>query len=92
MEKLFVLSESEFAGIQSKLEDVLNLVRVHGNQGIDGWIPEAEVKKILDIKTTILWQMRTEGKITFSKIGGKNYYLKKGITEILERNRVNAYT
>ena len=91
MEKLYVLSESEFTSIQTKLEEVLNFVRVHGNRGIDGWIPESEIKKMLDIKTTTLWQMRTEGKITYSKINGKNYYLRKGIKKIRETNRVDAY-
>jgi len=58
---------------------------------VAGWITEIQVKKLLNIGTTTLWEMRNQGKITFSKINGKNYYLRKGIQEILENNRVEAY-
>jgi len=85
MEKLITLSESHFKELNDKLDFIMQ--HIAKGEGINGWLDEESVKRLLKKKTTALWEMRRDGKVTFSKINGKIYYLEKSILAILEKTR-----
>lgn len=56
---------------------------------VGDYLSEQEAKKLLNKKTTWFWKMRTSGQIASTKIGGTNYYEKKDILNILDKNKKN---
>lgn len=50
-----------------------------------GFVDEKKAKELLGRKTTWFWKMRDEGKLPYSKVGGKVFYalddLKKLVNE-----------
>lgn len=54
------------------------------NAFLPGYYSEKEAKKLLDKKTTWFWEMRTSGRLPFSKIGRTIYYHEADIKKLLE--------
>jgi hypothetical protein len=54
---------------------------------IGDYISEREAKKLLNKKTTWFWNMRKNGKLAFSKMGGTNFYSKSDIIKLLESTK-----
>ena len=54
------------------------------------WLRSPEVRKLLNISPGTLQNLRINGTLPFSKIGGVIYYPSEGITRVLEDNLVNA--
>ena len=48
------------------------------------YMTEAQAKKMLDRGTTWFWNMRKDGFLPWSKLGGKNYYRKQDIQKLLD--------
>jgi len=59
------------------------------NLQLSDWLTEAQTQEMLGCKTTKLWQLRSEGKIKFSKIGSKTFYKLSSILNYLEENTNN---
>ena len=77
------------AGVNLTRKSGVSLLRKSGVSlsGNSNYIPESEAKKLLDKKTTWFWQMRTNGKLPFSKVGNKVFYQKSDIVKLLENNK-----
>ena len=54
------------------------------------WLRSPEVRKLLNISPGTLQNLRINGTLPFSKVGGVIYYPSEGITRVLEDNLVNA--
>lgn len=50
------------------------------------WLKSAEVRKLLNISTGTLQNLRINGTLRFTKLGGIIYYKAKDITKLLEGN------
>lgn len=70
-----------------KILSYLENVNAAPTSSIGDYISETEAKKLLRKKTTWFWNMRTSGKLAFSKIGGSNFYNKADIIKLLDNNR-----
>lgn len=55
---------------------------------IPGWILESEAKLMLRIGATTIWKLRMEGKLTWSRLGGRVYIKMDSIMKLLETNAV----
>lgn len=55
------------------------------------WIKSTDVRKLLNISPGTLQNMRINGTLSYTKIGGIIYYATKDIDKVLECNKVNAY-
>ena len=53
------------------------------------FLKTSQVKELLCISTSTLQNLRTNGKIPFTKLGGHLLYVYEDIMEILEKNFVN---
>ncbi len=54
------------------------------------WVKSGEAKKILECSSGTLQNLRQNGTIEFTKMGGTLYYSMDSINETLENNKVNA--
>jgi hypothetical protein len=54
---------------------------------IPGWLSETEMRKLVGLKTTALWKLRTKGLVIWSKIGGRVFYKMDSVLSLLEKNQ-----
>lgn len=54
------------------------------------WLKSKEVRQLLNISPGTLQNMRVNGTLSYTKIGGTIYYSNKDIDKVLEFNKVNA--
>ncbi|MXV14011.1 helix-turn-helix domain-containing protein [Hufsiella ginkgonis] len=63
-----------------ELKQVINPPTAQGRQ----WLKSAEVRKLLNISPGTLQNLRINGTLRYSKVGGIMYYNTKDITKLLE--------
>lgn len=73
------------AGIEKLLEE-------QGNLQQQKWIKSKEVRDLLGISPGTLQNLRTNGTLPFSKVGGVLYYQYKDVLKVLEQHRVKLYS
>jgi len=54
------------------------------------WLKSTEVRKFLNISSGTLQNLRVNGTITYTKIGGILYYSNSDLEKLLESNKVEA--
>ena len=54
------------------------------------WVKSNEAMKVLECSPGTLQNLRQNGTIEFTKMGGTLYYSMDSITDTLENNKVNA--
>lgn len=54
------------------------------------WLKSNEVRKLLNISPGTLQNLRVNGTLTYTKIGGIMYYDQTDIEKLLNGNKVNA--
>lgn len=73
-----------------KLDSILNQLE-NKPENQKEWLSANEAMQILGIKQTTLWSYRKEGKLTFTKVNKKVYFLKKDILKLLNQNKVIGF-
>lgn len=54
------------------------------------WLKSKEVRKLLNISPGTLQNLRINGTLSYTKVGGIMYYDNKDIEKLLNGNKVNA--
>lgn len=54
------------------------------------WVKTSEVLKLLSCSPGTLQNLRVNGSLPFSKIGGTIYYSRKDVLKVLDVNKCNA--
>lgn len=54
------------------------------------WLKSNEVRKLLNISPGTLQNLRVNGTLTYTKIGGILYYSNKDLEKVIENNKVEA--
>ncbi len=54
------------------------------------WLKSIEVRKLLNISSGTLQNLRVNGTITYTKIGGILFYSNSDLEKLLESNKVEA--
>lgn len=70
------------------LNDIKTILNPH-LQNEDRWLKSPEVRQILNISVGTLQNMRLNGTIAYTKIGGIIYYSYKDIIKLFANNKVN---
>lgn len=70
------------------LEDLKHLVQVPPVANKE-WLKSKEVKELLKISPGTLQNLRVNGTLSFTKVGGIIYYSANDISKILEGNKSN---
>ena len=71
------------------LEDIKDLLENQNKQTNKKWLKSNEVRELLGISPGTLQNLRINGTLPYTKVGGVLYYDQQEIMEVLERNRVN---
>ena len=71
------------------LEDIKALLKDQNGQQGKKWLKSNEVRDLLGISPGTLQNLRINGTLPFTKIGGVLYYEYHEIMEVLEQNKVH---
>ena len=71
------------------LNDLKQLIQPQSQQ-IKQWLKSNEVRKLLNISPGTLQNLRINGTISYTKIGGILYYSSSDLEKLLEANKVDA--
>ena len=71
------------------LKDIEEIIQSKPQQ-TKKWLKSNEVRKLLNISPGTLQNLRINGTLTYTKIGGILYYENTDIEKLLNGNKVNA--
>lgn len=74
---------------KSLLEDIRELLKDKNEQS-KKWVKSTEIRKLLNISPNTLQNLRINGTLTYTKIGGTTYYDNNDIEKLLNKNKVSA--
>jgi len=66
------------------ISEIRSLFSAHTSQPVKRWLKSFEVKELLHISTGTLHNLRTNGTLPFTKIGGVVFYDMQVVERILE--------
>ena len=69
-----------------KIEELLNVPTLPGKK----WLKSLEVRKLLSISPGTLQNLRVNGTLPFTKIGGTVYYDYDDIQKVLANNKIQS--
>jgi hypothetical protein len=69
------------------LDDFKRLLKEHAGQPTKKWLKSPEVRKLLDISPGTLQNLRINGTLPFTKMGGLIYYDYEDIKKFLSDNK-----
>lgn len=72
------------------LDEIKKIVESQNTSSIKKWLKSTEVRKLLNISPGTLQNLRINGTLAYTKIGGTIYYENQDIDKLLERNKVNS--
>ncbi|SHG82087.1 Helix-turn-helix domain-containing protein [Flavobacterium micromati] len=85
-----ILTKEDLKEFQkSLLQDIKNILKGNNEQS-KKWLKSTEVRKLLNISPGTLQNLRINGTLTYTKIGGIVYYDHSDIEKVLNGNKVNA--
>lgn len=71
------------------LEDIKTLINHQSGKLTKKWLKSPEVRDLLDISPGTLQNLRINGTLPYTKIGGVIYYDHDEIQKILQENRIH---
>ncbi len=71
------------------LEDIKQLLDSQPSHTKKKWLKSPEVRDLLGISPGTLQNLRINGTLPYTKVGGVLYYEYQEIIQVLERNRVH---
>ncbi|MFC4218963.1 MULTISPECIES: helix-turn-helix domain-containing protein [Flagellimonas] len=71
------------------LEDIKDLLENQNKQTNKKWLKSNEVRELLGISPGTLQNLRINGTLPYTKIGGVLYYEYNEIMEVLEQNKIH---
>ncbi len=71
------------------IEDIKNLFQEQTGNKFKKWLKTNEVKELLGVSNGTLQNLRINGTLSYTKIGGILYYDYDEILKTLENNRIN---
>jgi Helix-turn-helix domain len=71
------------------LEDIKKLLESKSGYNSKKWLKSKDVREFLGISPGTLQNLRINGTLPYTKIGGVIYYDYQEITKVLEENRIH---
>lgn len=85
-----VITREDLNEFRTLLLSDLNAILNSKPQQQKQWLKSSEVRKLLNISSGTLQNLRINGTITYTKIGGILYYSNSDLEKLLESNKVEA--
>ena len=87
-----VITREDLNEFRSLLLNDLKEIMHSKPQQAKQWLKSKEVRKLLNISPGTLQNLRINGTLTYTKVGGIMYYDNTDIEKLLNGNKVNAMT
>lgn len=71
------------------LDDIKKLLNNQSGQPTKKWLKSPEVRELLGISPGTLQNLRINGTLPYTKVGGVLYYDYQEIMQVLEKNRIH---
>jgi len=71
------------------LDDIKQLLQNQNGQPVKKWLKSPEVRELLGISPGTLQNLRINGTLPYTKIGGVLYYDYQEIIQVLEKNKIH---
>ena len=71
------------------LHEIKELINTKGNFQQKKWLKSPEVRELLSISPGTLQNLRINGTLPYSKVGGVIYYDYEEILKVIEENRIH---
>jgi len=85
-----ILTKADLQQFKTELfEELKNILSGHSNQPRK-WLKSYEVREMLNISPGTLQNMRVQGTIAFTKIGGLTFYAYEDIINLMESKKKEA--
>ena len=84
MTAIELITKEDLKAFKHELLDEFKAILQSGTVEPKQWLKSAEVRKILKVSPGTLQNLRINGKLRFSKIGGMMYYKMEDIQKLLE--------
>jgi hypothetical protein len=72
------------------LQEIKKIVESQTNARPNKWLRSIEVRKLLNLSNGTLQNLRINGTLSYTKVGGILYYSYTDIEKVLEVNKVQA--
>ena len=88
--EVITIESQAFKNLMSKVDTIFDYVisQQNTNDDEDSWVDSYEVCTFLKISDRTLQRLRSENKINYSRIRGKNYYKISEIKRMMEENLI----
>lgn len=88
--EVITIESQAFKNLMSKVDTIFDYVvsRQSTNDDEDSWVDSYEVCTFLKISDRTLQRLRSDNKINYSRIRGKNYYRISEIKRMLQENLI----
>lgn len=71
------------------LDNIKNMISHNNTSNSKKWLKSPEIKKLLGISSGTLQNLRINGTLPYTKMGGAIYYDYDEIIRILDQNRIH---
>ncbi len=86
-----IVTTDDLLSFKQELLDELQEVFSQNTPQTKQWLRSSEVRKMLAISPGTLQNLRINGTLPYSKVGGVIYYPYDGIMKVIEENLVNNH-
>tara|TARA_Y100001001_G_scaffold101877_1_gene99625 strand:- start:5976 stop:6299 length:324 start_codon:yes stop_codon:yes gene_type:complete len=71
------------------LQEIKTLLKNQGSEKLKRYLKSTEVMELLQVSPGTLQNLRINGTLPFTKVGGILYYDHEDITKLMENNRID---
>lgn len=87
-----IVSKQDLIEFKNELiNEIRPLLSQKDKQPSSKWLRSAHVRKLLNISTGPLQQMRISGDLKYTKVGGIHFYQESDIESMLKKNRPEGH-
>jgi len=79
-----LVTKEDLKELENNLLNAIKLINKPGQGEVKKWLKSGEVRKLLNISPGTLQNLRINGTLRYTKIGGIMYYKLEDINKILE--------
>lgn len=79
-----LVTKEDLKELENNLLNAIKLINKPGQGEVKKWLKSVEVRKLLNISPGTLQNLRINGTLRYTKIGGILYYKLEDINKILE--------
>ena len=79
-----LVTKEDLKELENNLLNAIKLINKPGQGEIKKWLKSVEVRKLLNISPGTLQNLRINGTLRYTKIGGIMYYKLEDINKVLE--------